>query len=117
MSETDSQSAVPAAVPADDRNLAMLAHLLGIPTVFIGCLIIWLVNKNKPEKAFVSDQAREALNFQMTMILAWLATCALSVFISTPILITCDFVFCVIAAIAASNGENYRYPVTIRLLN
>ena len=46
----------------DDCNLAMLAHLLGIFTGFIGALIIWIIKKDSP--GFAHSQAKEALNFQ-----------------------------------------------------
>lgn len=109
----------------DGRNLAMLAHLLGIVTGFIGCLIIWRINKDKPEKTFVNDQAREALNFQVTICLAFLVVFILVAFksmfiligfILLPVLVIVDIVFCIIAGIAASNGRHYRYPFTLSLL-
>jgi len=115
MSESDSQSTL----SADDRNVAMLAHLLGILTGFIGCLIIWLIHKDKPEKDFVNEQAKEALNFQVTMTLAFIVA-YISVFVLigillVPILFVLDIVFCIVAGVAASNGKNYRYPFALRL--
>ena len=53
----------------DDRNLAMLAHLLGIVSGFVGALIIWLIKKD--QSAYVDEQGKEALNFQITMLIAF----------------------------------------------
>lgn len=66
---------VPAAtsVPADQRTMALAAHLLGIFTGFIGALVIWLINKDDASKAFVTDQSKEALNFQITVAIAMFA--------------------------------------------
>ncbi|MCL2020809.1 MAG: DUF4870 domain-containing protein [Betaproteobacteria bacterium] len=119
MSEPES-TATASAPTADDRNIAMLAHLLGIFTYFIGSLIIWLVHKDKPEKAFVSAQAKEALNFQITMLLAYfvsgLLVFVLIGFLLIFIVFIVDIVFCIVAAISVSSGNNYRYPIVIRLL-
>ena len=45
----------------DVTNIAMLAHLLGVFTGFLGPLIIWIVKKDDHE--FINDQCKEALNF------------------------------------------------------
>ena len=116
----------------DERNIAMLAHLLGILTAFIGCLIIWLINKDKPEKPFVIDQSREALNFQITVFLVFVVVgialaivgmipvLGLIVLFLGPLLFLvvgiANLVFCIIAGIAASNGKDYRYPIALRLI-
>jgi uncharacterized Tic20 family protein len=104
----------------DDRNLAMLAHLLGIIVGFLGALIIWLVNKDHPEKTFVIQEAKEALNFQITFAIAFLAALLLKFiligFLLAPVLVIGNFVFCIIAGVSASKGENYRYPITLRLV-
>ena len=102
----------------DDRNLAMLAHLLGIVSGFVGALIIWLIKKD--QSAYVDEQGKEALNFQITMLIAvvgaWMLMFVLIGFVLLPLLLVANFVFCILAAVAVSNGKNYRYPVSIRLL-
>lgn len=102
----------------DDRNIAMLAHLLGIVSGFVGALIIWLIKKD--QSAYVDDQAKEALNFQITMLIAfvgaWILMFVLIGMLLMPLLLVANLVFCILAAVAASNGKNYRYPVAIRLL-
>lgn len=107
-------------VPPDQRTTAMLAHLLGILTGFIGCLVIWLVNKDNPEKAFVTDQAKEALNFQITLTLAMVISMFLVLIVIgaflLPLLIVANLVLCILAGIKANEGVLYRYPVTLRLI-
>ena len=61
MSDFDNLTSPPPApggeASQDQRTMALLAHILGIFTGFLGSLIIWLVNKDNPEKSFVTDQA------------------------------------------------------------
>ena len=103
--------------------MALVAHLLGIFTWFVGALIIWLINKDaQPRKAFVIDQSREALNFQITLTIAFVAAFILTV-ISFGILFflpglvgIAGLVFSIIAAVKANNGEAYRYPFALRLI-
>lgn len=109
-----------AALSDDDLNMAMLAHLLGIITGFLGALIIWLVNKDKAGKEFVNDQAKEALNFQITLAIGYVAGSILSVvligILMIFVLLIANVVLCALAAMAARKGEAYRYPFTLRLL-
>src|SRR4051812_11305473 len=67
----------PAPTP-DDKTMAMLAHLLGIVTGFVGPLIIWLVKKD--QSPFVDDQGKEALNFQLTLLIGWLVASVTAAF-------------------------------------
>jgi len=114
---------VTTAAPQDERTMALVAHLLGILTWVIGALVIWLVNKDaSPSKPFVVDQAKEALNFQITIGIASIVAVILTIisfgllfFLPTLVWIV-DLVFCIIAAVKANNGETYRYPFTLRLI-
>lgn len=102
----------------DDRNLAMLAHLLGIVTGFIGALIIWLIKKD--QSAFIDEQGKEALNFQITVMIGYAIAMALTMILIGallfPVLLIANLVFCILAAVAVSKGEHYKYPIAIRLL-
>lgn len=102
----------------DDRNLAMLAHLLGIVSGFVGALIIWLVKKD--QSAFVDEQGKEALNFQITVMIgfvgSWILMFVLIGMLLMPLLLIANLVFCILAAVAVSKGEHYKYPFAIRLL-
>ena len=105
-------------VSKDARMWAMLCHLLGLFTCFIGPLIIWLIKKD--EDPFVDNQGKEALNFQITIAIAsivsaLLAVICVGVFLGIAVWIL-DLIFCIIASIKASSGEAYRYPVSIRFI-
>ena len=106
--------------PQDQRTMALLAHILGLFTGFIGALIIWLVNKDDASKSFVTDQAKEALNFQITLIIAafvsGLLTLVLIGFLLLAVIGIANLVLCILAAVKANNGEAYRYPFAIRLI-
>lgn len=127
MSEPEAPGDAPATPPpassseptGDDRNLAVVAHLLGILISFLGPLIIFLIKK---DSAYVNNQAKEALNFQITVVLAQIvAGILVPVFgvgcIALPVVMVSNLVFCILAAAAASKGESYRYPIAIRLIN
>lgn len=113
------QSAAGAAITSESRNMSMLCHLLGLFTSFIGPLIIWLIKKD--DDAFINEQGKEALNFQITVIIANFIggiTAAFCVgFIIFAVVWIADIVFCILAAVATSKGEHYRYPVTLRLIS
>jgi len=102
----------------DSKNMAMLAHLLGIFTGFIAALIIWLIKKH--EDPYVDDQAKEALNFQITVLIAfvvsWLAMFILIGFLLLPAVAIANIILCILAAVAATRGEQYRYPICLRLV-
>jgi hypothetical protein len=134
---SDSAPAAPAGAPsAEERQWAMFAHLSallgGLLTsgwagnigFFIGPLVIWLMKKDT--MPFVADQAKEALNFAITVSLAFLALWILTVmtlFIGGVLTIPLMFVlgvtalvFVIIAAIKANEGVAYRYPFALRLI-
>jgi uncharacterized protein len=112
------------AVSADERQWGMFAHLsalLGFVVPFgnlLGPLIIWQIKKN--EMAFVTDQGKEALNFQITVSIAvFVCILLMAVFIGfllLPVVGIAALVFTVIAGIKANNGERYRYPFALRLI-
>ena len=108
----------------DARNWAVIGHLsafvqfLGIPAL-IGPLVVWLIRKN--EDPFSADQAKEALNFNISMLL-WLFLAGFAILlvvgiILLPVLLVTWFVLVIVAAVRASNGEPYRYPLTIRFIS
>ncbi len=105
-------------VSQDAKNLAMLCHLLGLITNFLGPLILWLLKKE--DDAFIDSNGKEALNFQLTIMFAMIAAGILSFlcigFLLMPVIMALDIVFSIIACVKASNGEDYRYPLCIRLV-
>ncbi|HEY2787595.1 MAG TPA: DUF4870 domain-containing protein [Fimbriiglobus sp.] len=109
----------PAGPPtSDDRTMGLLCHLGGIIGSFLLPLIVWLIKKDT--SAFVNDQGKEALNFQITMLIGWAVAGVLSCvgigLILFPIIWVLNLVFCVMGAMAANKGERYRYPFNIRIL-
>lgn len=100
------------------KTMALLAHLLGIFTSFVGPLIIWLIMKDK--HAFVDDQGKEALNFQLTMLIGWIIGMILTIILIGILINLAVFIvvliFGIIATIKASSGEAYRYPISIRMV-
>jgi len=107
-------------VTQDDRTMAMIGHLSGIVAGFIGPLVIWLINKDKSDKGWLNDQAKEALNFQITMIIGWLIagilTMVLIGMLLIPVLFLANIILCIMAGMKANEGVNYRYPFAIRLI-
>lgn len=100
-------------------HLGALAAFIGIPFGhIIGPLVFWLLKKN--EHAFVDNQGKESLNFQISMtIYCCIAFPFIFILIGIPLLIALaitDLVLVIIAAVKASNGIAYRYPITIRFL-
>ena len=102
----------------DDKNIATVTHLGGTVFSFIPALIVWILKK---DDAYISDQAKEALNFQITVLMAQFVAGVLAIiligFIFMGIIWLANVVLCIIAAISTSKGEQYRYPFTLRLIN
>jgi uncharacterized protein len=121
---------------SEDRNWAMAAHLcgllwlaggsgliffpFGILVLFtmLGPLIIWRTKGTGSE--FVADQARESLNFQITVFLLGLVFLVLAFvligFVFLWILGLVNLVLVIIAAVQVSDGRPYRYPFCLRLV-
>lgn len=111
------------------RQWAMFAHLSallgGLVTghwlglgCFIGPLVIWLAKKDS--LPFVEDQAKEALNFNITVAIA-AAACGVLKYIALgyvlwPLVGVVWLVCLLVAAIKANEGERYRYPFALRLV-
>jgi uncharacterized protein len=108
------------AVPQDDKTMALIAHLSGILVAFLGPLVIWLMNKDKPEKEWLNEQAKEALNFQITIFIAWIVAGALSMILIglllIPVILIGNLVLCIMAAMKVNEGVSYRYPFALRLI-
>lgn len=103
----------------DDTTLAMVSHLLGLLTGFLGPLVMYLVKRD--ESPYVRDQAAEALNFQLTLMIAYVAASVLMFvfigFLLLPLIWIGSVVFMVLAAVAANRGESYRYPMSVRFVS
>jgi uncharacterized protein len=139
---TEVASSVPATVAsaagvtADERQWAMLAHLsallgymlttgwAGSAGGFLGPLIVWQMKKDT--MPFVDQQGKEALNFSITICIAFavlfafgIMTLGIGFLIAIPAMLVVGLyalVFTIIASIKANEGVAYRYPITLRLI-
>jgi uncharacterized Tic20 family protein len=101
----------------EERQLAMFCHLGGAFFSIFVPLIIWMIKKD--QSRFVDDQAKEALNFQITFLIAhFLAglTCCLTYGTLNAAVVVAAIVFSIMATLAVQKGEVYRYPFAIRLI-
>jgi uncharacterized protein len=105
------------AVSQDAKNIALLTWIGTIFFGFIPGLIVYLVKK---DDAYIQDQAKEALNWSITAMIGY----AIS-FVLTFVLIgllgfmalgLCQLVFCIMGAVATSNGKDFKVPFAIRLI-
>ncbi len=103
--------------PAESRQWGMLSHVGGIILGFVGPLIVMLVFG--PRDAFTKDQSTEALNFQLTLLIGYIAGTILTFILPLPvglIVWVLGLVFAIMGALAANKGEAYRYPFSLRLV-
>lgn len=105
---------------SDETMWSMLGHLGGIVLWFVAPLIVMLVKGN--ESPYTKYHATEALNFQITIGIAYvvaviLTALTLGLLFFLPFLVwVASIIFSIIAGMAANKGETYRYPVSLRLV-
>lgn len=97
---------------------ALLGVFLHFPGHLLTPLVVWLVKRgDSPE---IDAHGKEALNFQISMLIynliAGVFCLVLIGFVFLAILWVLNAVFVIIAAIEASQGRFYRYPMTIRFI-
>ena len=136
--------------PAEtERHWAAMAHLsavlLALATSWaagvagvVAALVVWLLKKD--DSPFIAEHAREALNFNLSMLLyacaagalaitlvgATVLTLGIGLILTLPagilLVLACGaiavlwLVCSVIATVKAWNGEHYRYPLSLRLV-
>ena len=104
--------------PADEKMWAILTHVGGIIFHWLAPLIAYLVLKDRGP--FVRWHTRQALNFQLTLLLAYVAGFVLSLVFVGLFVIAAAFilniVFGILAAMAANRGEFYKYPIAIEFV-
>ncbi len=100
--------------------MAMLIHLLGILTGFLGPLILWLVKKD--ESRFVDHHGKEAVNFMLTvfiisipLLVIAIVTFGIGFLLYFPVMLV-FFIFDILACIEANKGLWHRIPFNIRLI-
>ena len=123
-------------VPPDVRTMGMLCHLAALVGLLgngigflLGPLVVWLIKKD--DHPFIDDQGREAINFQLTVLIVGIVTgivawiCAMTVIlliIAIPLLLLLGvlaivaLVLTIIGGLRAKDGIAYRYPFSFRFL-
>lgn len=130
MSDQTPPPAAPAAAAplseAEDRQWASFAHLGGIIGI-LPALIIFLVFKDRG--SFTKTESKEALNFQITVTIAYVALNILSFILAAvtfglgglisflvPLVWIAAVIFSILGFVKAKDGAGYRYPVNIRFI-
>ncbi|CAD5996669.1 DUF4870 domain-containing protein [Agreia sp. COWG] len=111
---------------ADDKLWASLAHFGGVLS-FIPPLLIWLILKDRGP--LVNQEAKESLNYQITLAIAWVACTIVGVVLGfipiigslialllTIALWAAQIVFPIIGGVKVQGGGTYRYPFALRLI-
>ncbi len=112
-------------VTPEEANWAVAAALLAFAGYVVplgniaGPAAVWLAKRDDSD--FVEHHAREALNFQISITLYMVVASALMFvligFVLAPIILVFDVVVIIIAALRASRGEAYEYPLCLRLIS
>ena len=126
MSESGQPMSYDGATSKDERNLAMFAHLSAFAGLIfpaggnvIAPLVVWLTQREK--SAFVADQALEALNFNITVLLAEIVCGFLFIIgIGVPLALILGIAWLIgtiLGAVRASEGQRFRHRFTLRLVH
>src|ERR1700756_5481715 len=119
-------TAAPGTAPSEnERTWGMLAHLsalaglvLPLIGIVLGPLLVWLAQRDESE--FVAAHAKEALNFNISVLIGALACMLLMLvfigFLLGTALFIAWLVMTLVAAIKASEGHLYRSPFSLRLV-
>lgn len=109
----------PGVSESDAKMWSLAAHLGGFLLSWVVPLVVYLVYRDR--SPFIRQHAAEALNFQVTLFIAYVVSALLIVvligmftFVATAVL---SLIFAVMASVAAANGQPYRYPMTLRVIS
>ena len=104
--------------PEDQRLWATLTHVGGILFNFIAPLVAYLLLRDRGN--FIREHTRVALNFHITMAIAYAIGSILLIVVIGGFIIfavwVVTIIFGIMAAIAANRGEFYRYPLSIEFI-
>jgi hypothetical protein len=104
-------------ISQESKNIALLDWIGTLFFGFIPGLILYLVKK---DDAYIQDQAKESLNWSITAGIGYIGAFILSFIVIgvflIPIIGLCHLIFCIMGAVAASKGEQFRVPFAIRLI-
>lgn len=103
---------------SDDRLMAMLIYVISLFTSIIGPIIIWMLKREESE--FVDFHGKEYINFFISYavysIVAGISMILIIGFVLLPIVVVALYVFTIIAAVKAYQGEMYKIPLIFRLV-
>jgi len=110
----------------EERNWAMGCHLAAFGGYWLSFsfaqlivpFVVWLIKRNDGD--FINDQGKEAVNFQLSLLLYTLICFILffvviGMFLILPLLIF-GLICPIVAAVKASDGQAFRYPMCIRFI-
>ncbi|MFA7552674.1 MAG: DUF4870 domain-containing protein [Spongiibacteraceae bacterium] len=104
-------------ISQDAKNIAVIIWIGTIFFGFIPGLVFYLIYKDDD---YIQDQSKEALNWSITAIIAYaialLLTFVVIGVLLLPLVGLCHLIFCIMGAIATSNGKAFRTPFALRLL-
>jgi uncharacterized Tic20 family protein len=105
-------------VTEGDRLFAVLSHILTLFFSFFAPLIIYLIKKDESE--FVREHARESLNFQITLAIAYIVSFLLMIVLIGVLMLMVlglvHLILVIVATVKAADNKLYRYPFSIRLI-
>lgn len=108
-----------ASITEEDKTISALAHIGGIILSWVIPLVVFFVYPPTKSK-FINDNAKEALNFQITLFVGYSISAILMFvligFLTWGIIFVVSIYAGVKATLASSRGEYYRYPFAIRLI-
>ncbi|MFL6001182.1 MAG: DUF4870 domain-containing protein, partial [Nocardioides sp.] len=108
----------------DERTWGGAAHWSSLVAAFValaflGPLLVLLVKGN--ESPWIRRHSVESLNFQISILIyaliSGLLLLVLIGFVLLPLVGLFWLIFTIIGSVKASNGEDYRYPLTIRMVS
>jgi uncharacterized Tic20 family protein len=99
-----------------DKTVAALAHILGFLTGIVGPAIIYLVSDNEFAKRNAARSITWQIFFTIFLMLSIFLAFAFIGILMIPLVAIADLVFSVIATIKASDGEEWKYPLTTDLI-
>ncbi|ATH59449.1 MULTISPECIES: DUF4870 domain-containing protein [Staphylococcus] len=101
---------------SDARLMATLIYVLSFFTTFLAPLIIWLIKRE--DSAFVDRAGKNYFNFLISYVIWFIISGILMLiiigFVLFPIVAILNFIFTIVAAVKAYNGEDYLPPLSIR---
>lgn len=106
-----------AAISQDSKNISLLTWIGTIIFGFVPGLVVYLIKKDDP---YVFDQAKETLNWFITVFIGYMAGVILSMILIGVLVFVivgiANLIVCIMGAVACSEGKYFRVPFAIRLI-